>query len=328
MVASNRTELFDISIRSDSSTVCHYRSLEARTMVARALVALLLFPALRAQDRGIDDLLKLAVPPATRIAYGSDPLQFGELRVPTGRGPHPVVIIVHGGCWVAKLGNLDDHAVALDLLRPIAADLTAGGLATWNIEYRRLGNSGGGWPGSFLDIAHAADHLRDIAAENHLDLTRVVAIGHSAGGHFALWLGARHKLPATSDLYVKDPLQLKGVVDLDGPGDLKATLPLQQRVCGAPVITQLMGGSPEDLAQHYRQGSPVEMLPLGVPQEIFAGRMFADQTPAYVSAAKHAGDLVTATISEKAGHFVFVDPGSSTWPQVRKSVRVLLGLDR
>ena len=284
---------------------------------------LLILVPLIAQDRSPDDLLKLRVPDAGRIAYGTGALQFGELRVPAGRGPHPVVIIVHGGCWVAKLEKLDARAVALDLVRPIAADLTANGFATWNLEYRRLGNDGGGWPGTFQDIAAGADHLRQIAAKNQLDLSRVVAIGHSAGGHFALWLAARSKLPKSSELYVKDPLRLKGVVDLDGPGDLKATLPIQQPVCGAPVITQLMGGSPEERAQRYREGSPVEMLPLGVPQEIFSGRMFATQTSAYVEAAKHAGDTVNATVAPQSGHFVFIDPGSSTWPQVVKAIRTL-----
>jgi acetyl esterase/lipase len=289
----------------------------------QAAFSLLLIAPLFAQERTPDDLLKLPVPNATRVAYGPDTLQFGELRVPAGRGPHPVVIIVHGGCWVAKLGKLDDRAVALDLVRPIAADLTAKGFATWNLEYRRLGNDGGGWPGTFQDIAAGADHLRQIAAKNQLDLTRVVAIGHSAGGHFALWLAARPKLPKSSELYVLDPLRLKGVVDLDGPGDLKATLPLQQPVCGAPVITQLMGGSPEERAQRYREGSPVEMLPLGVPQEIFAGRMFAAQTPVYVEAAKRAGDTVNVAVAAQSGHFVFIDPGSSTWPQVVKAIRAL-----
>ncbi|HVO99172.1 MAG TPA: alpha/beta hydrolase [Bryobacteraceae bacterium] len=284
---------------------------------------LLALAPLFAQERTPDDLLKLPVPDATRIAYGTAALQFGELRVPSGRGPHPVVILVHGGCWVAKLGKLDERAVALDLVRPIAADLTASGFATWNLEYRRLGNEGGGWPGTFQDIAAGADYLRQIARKYQLDLTRVVAIGHSAGGHFALWLAARPKLPQSSELYVKDPLRIKGVVDLDGPGDLKATLPLQQPVCGAPVITQLMGGSPEERAERYREGSPIELLPLGVPQEIFAGRMFAGQTRAYVDAARRAGDAANATVAAQSGHFVFIDPGSSTWPQVVKAIRAL-----
>lgn len=289
----------------------------------RLAIVLIFFSALHAQDRSPADLLKLTVPDAPRIPYGKGALQFGELRVPAGKGPHPVVIIVHGGCWVSKLGNLDERAVALDLVRPIAADLTVQGFATWNIEYRRVGNDGGGWPGTFQDIAAGADHLRKLVRKNRLDLKRVVAIGHSAGGHFALWLAARSKLNKSSELYVKNPLKLKGVVDLDGPGDLTATLPLQQPVCGAPVITQLIGGTPDERPQRYREASPIEMLPLGVPQEIFAGRMFAAQTPAYVDAAKRAGDTVNAAIAAKAGHFVYVDPGSTTWPQVVTAIRAL-----
>jgi len=104
----------------------------------------LLALALGAQDKSPLDLLNMQVPPARRIAYGSDPLEFGELRVPAGRGPHPVVVIVHGGCWSAKLGNLDARAVSLDLLHPLAAAFAEMGIATWNLEYRRLGNAGGG----------------------------------------------------------------------------------------------------------------------------------------------------------------------------------------
>jgi acetyl esterase/lipase len=196
-----------------------------------------------------------------------------------------------------KLGNLDERAVALDLLRPMAEELTKMGIATWNLEYRPLGSAGGGWPGTFEDVARGTDHLRKIARENQLDLSRVVAMGHSAGGHLAMWLAARRKLPPSSELYSKDPLPLKGVVDLDGPGDLKATLPMQQQVCGAPVITQLLGGTPEERPQRYREASPIEMLALGVRQEFFAGRMFAAQAPAYEEAARRAGDTVDAVVT-------------------------------
>ena len=298
-------------------------------MKARWLGALLLSVALQAQDRTPLDLLKLPVAPgARRIAYGSDPLQFGELRVPEGKGPHPVVVIVHGGCWLAKIGNLDERAVALDLLRPLASALTEQGVATWNLEYRRLGNAGGGWPGTFADVARGADDLRKIAHENRLDLHRVLAMGHSAGGHLAMWLAARTKLPMSSELYVKDPLRLTGVIDLDGPADLKATLPMQQRVCGGAVITRLVGGTPEEQPQRYRETSPIEMLPLGVRQEFFAGRMFAAQAPPYEAAARSAGDAVHTTVLAEAGHFVFVDPGSAVWPQVIRSVREMLGTTR
>ena len=287
----------------------------------------LLVSALGAQDKGPADLLKLSVAPgARRIAYGTDPLQFGELRVPPGRGPFPVVTIVHGGCWVAKLPNLDERAVALDLLRPTAAALTGMGIATWNLEYRRIGNPGGGWPGTFEDVGWGTDYLRKIARQNHLDLKRVVAMGHSSGGHLAIWLAARHKLPPSSELYTKNPLPLLGVVDLDGPGDLKALIPRQQPICGGPVITELIGGTPEEHPERYREASPVEMLPLGVRQEIFAGRMFAAGAPAYEEALRRAGDAVHSVVLAQGGHFVFVDPGSAVWPEVVRSTRALLGL--
>ena len=295
-------------------------------MIRRIIWACLLTSASWAQERSPEDLLKLPVPPRRRIAYGRDPLQFGELRVPAGNGPHPVAVIVHGGCWVAKLGNLNERAVALDLVRPLAAALTETGIATWNLEYRRLGNAGGGWPGTFQDVSQGTDYLGQIARENRLDLNRVVVMGHSAGGHLAMWLAARPTLPKSSDLYSKNPMRLKGVVDLDGPADLKATLPMQQPVCGSPVIEKLLGGTPEEQPQHYREASPIEMLPLGVRQEIFAGRMFAAQARVYEASAKLSGDAVHAEVFSDAGHFVFIDPGSPVWPEVGESVRALLGI--
>ena len=297
-------------------------------MIRLALSLCVLGSPLLAQEPGPNDILKMTVSPgALRIAYGTDPLQFGELRVPAGKGPHPVVTIVHGGCWVAKLPNLDERAVALDLLRPMAEELTKLGIATWNLEYRRLGDAGGGWPGTFTDVARGTDHLRKIAHDHHLDLDRVVALGHSAGGHLALWLAARSKLPPSSELYARDPLRLRGVVDLDGPGDLKALLATQTQICGTPVITQLLGGTPEEWPQRYREASPIEMLPLGARQEFFAGRMFAAQAAVYREAAQRAGDVVDTVVSQ-SGHFVFVDPRSAVWPQVVRSIRTLLGLSQ
>ena len=175
-------------------------------------------------------------------------------------------------------------------------------------------------------MARAADFVRTLAREHQLDLTRVVAIGHSAGGHLVTWLAARRKLLKNSDLYMNDPLPLTGVVNLDGPADLKATLPLQQPVCGAPVITDLIGGSPTERPERYRDGSPIELLPLGVRLEFFAGQMFAAHAAPYEAAAKSAGDSVQTTVLPKAGHFVFIDPQSDVWPQIVKRVRRLLAM--
>src|SRR5262249_27848467 len=124
-----------------------------------------------AQTRSPVDLANAQVPPgAKRIAYGTDQLQIGELRVPSRECPYPVAIVVHGGCWVAKLPNMDERAVGMENMRPVAAALTEAGIATWNVEYRRLGNTGGGWPGTFQDVAQATDFVRALAKANQLDL--------------------------------------------------------------------------------------------------------------------------------------------------------------
>jgi acetyl esterase/lipase len=294
-------------------------------MRSAILACLLLAPSLHAQPTNPFQLLKAPVPPgATKIPYGPDPLQFGELRLPATKGPHPVAIIVHGGCWTSQLADMPPDLVSLNLLRPMAAELSAQGIATWNIEYRRLANPGGGWPGTFLDVARAADHLRTLANANSLDLTRTIAIGHSAGGHLALWLAARKNLPKNSELATPNPLPLKAVLNLDGPGDLAAALPMTEPVCGAPVIEQLLGGLPSTHPARYKQASPAELLPLGIPQASFAGQMFADFAPAYQAAAKKSGDPATLTLDPKGGHFDWIDPKSAKWEPVFSTLTRLL----
>ena len=133
-----------------------------------------------------------------RIPYGSDPLNVGDLRLPAGDGPHPVAVVIHGGFWRAKY--------TLEHIGHLCAALTAEGIATWSVEYRRLGDEGGGWPNTMLDVGAATDHLREIAPQYKLDLDRVVVMGHSAGGHLAAWVASRHRIPETSDLYMPSPL--------------------------------------------------------------------------------------------------------------------------
>src|SRR6185503_19279600 len=147
-----------------------------------------------------------APPPDHRVQYGDDPLQFGNLRLPKHPGPHPVVLFIHGGCWLSQYDIA--HAA------PFEQALADSGFAVWSIEYRRVGNEGGGWPGTFMDIARAADFLRELAPRYALDLNRVIASGHSAGGGFALWLSARPKIPQSSALYSADPLKVQGVLAL------------------------------------------------------------------------------------------------------------------
>jgi len=305
--------------------------MQIRTRARRGrawLLAALLSSTLAAQTRGPLDLANAPVPPgARRIAYGADALQFGELRVPTTKGPYPVAIVIHGGCYLAKLGTMDPRAVALDNMRPLAAALGDAGIATWNIEYRRLGHEGGGWPGTFRDVAAGADYLRTIK-DAQLDLTRVIAIGHSAGGHLALWLAAREKIPAGSDIHTTNPLPLSGAVNLDGPADLTATLAVQKPICGSPVITDLLGGSPDERPERYKAASPADLLDTATPQALFAGRMFGAQVAPYEAAVKRAGGRIQTTVLTEAGHFIFIDPLSEVWPMVLETVRRLLSMPK
>ena len=264
------------------------------------------------------DLLALPQPPADHtIAYGPAPQQVAELRLPKGPGPHPVVILVHGGCWQAPWG--------FDHVRSLAAALTAEGYATWSLEYRRLGDPGGGWPGTLEDVARGADHLREAARQHPLDLGRVVALGHSAGGQLALWLAARPRLPGSSPLHSAKPLRLRGVVSLAGITDLRAGA--EGDVCG-DAIPQLLGGPPRDQAGRLAQSSPIELVPLGVPVRLVCGAQDPivpiDQARSYEAAAQKAGDTVAVEIVEGAGHYELVNPSSTAWPAVRDAVRDLL----
>ena len=280
-----------------------------------------------AQSRNPIELASVPAPQnAKRIAYGKDPLQFGELVVPATPGPHPVAIVVHGGCYLAKLGNYPPSAVALDNMHPMAIGLNEAGIATWNVEYRRLGNPGGGWPGTYLDVAAATDFLRMIAKEHQLDLTRAIAIGHSAGGHLAMWLASRSKIRKDSELFIEDPLKLRGAVNLDGPTDLELTRDVERDICGDPVVTQLMGGSRSEHPERYQAASPLQMLPSRVPQYILGGAMFGNQAGIYQAAARGAGETVPITVQPDAGHFLFIDPKSTMWPEVMKAVRAALSL--
>jgi acetyl esterase/lipase len=297
------------------------------------LATLLLFPIvlLNGQTTNPLELIKQVTPPANeRIAYDKEPLQFGELRLPDGAGPFPIAILVHGGCWSAKVGNLPESVTSFELLRPIAAALAKAGIASWNIEYRRLGNPGGGWPGTYLDLSRATDLLRELAPRYHLDVKQAIAIGHSSGGQLAFWLAARGKLPKSSLLYTNSPLQLKGVVSVDGPPDLEADRAIEQSVCGGPVITQFIGGTPAEFPNRYREGSASGLLPIRVRQELLVagkqGQKWIALFKEYAAAAEKAGDTVHMPTMEGAGHFDGIDPQASAWGTVMVSVRSLLSV--
>jgi acetyl esterase/lipase len=259
--------------------------------------------------------------PDRRVSYGEDSSQTGELRIPAGAGPHPVVVLIHGGCFKAAYANARD-------LAPMADALKADSIATWNIEYRRLGQPGGGWPGTYLDVGRAVDYLRTLARQYPVDLGRVVLVGHSAGGHLGMWAAARARLPRSSPVYMKDPLPVRGVIDLAGPLDMTANIQGYQALCRDTVITSLFGGTPATVPERYRQASPISLLPLSVPQVLVVGT-HEDFVPlplvlAYTAAARRAGDPVRVMVVPGAGHFEIASPRSAVWPRVESAIHALL----
>lgn len=260
-----------------------------------------------------------------RIQYGSDPFQFGDLRLPKTSQPSPVAVVIHGGCWKSRHGEL---TAGLENTSPLSSALTDLGVATWNIEYRQIDNTGGGWPGTFDDVAHAIDYLRVLAKSYPLDVTRVFVIGHSAGGHLGTWAAGRHRLPPESPLFSTNPLRITGVINLAGPGDLASFLPIESQVCGETVITKLMGGSPSEVPDRYRDGSPSSLLPIGVKQILIVGTQDKTVPPElvkkYGEAARDKGDDVALTVVENASHFEVIAPGSIAWPQVEEAMLLIL----
>lgn len=252
--------------------------------------------------------------PDLRAPYGDHPDQFGELYVPAGAGPHPAVVLIHGGCWRAQYG--------LAPLGPLCEAMRGAGFVVWSLEYRRLGG-GGGWPATLADVAAGADALRGLGAP--LDLARVATAGHSAGGHLALWLAARPRLAPASLLWAADPLPVRGVLALAGLADLGAAARLG--LCGT-AVPELLGGAPEQQAGRYAEASPAELLPLGLPHAHVVGAHDTIVPPAYldefVGRARAAGDEATLAVLAGAGHFDVVAPAQPAWATVLAALRGLL----
>ena len=266
-----------------------------------------------------DDLSSFGNPPADkRFTYGEDKFQFADLRVPDGPGPHPVIILIHGGCWLSQHDIV--HAGKL------AQALADNGIATWTLEYRRVGNEGGGWPGTFQDIAKGADDLLKVAKENNLDTSRVIVSGHSAGAHLALWLAARKDFKNNSIFSSTNKVQLKGVLALAPVPDL--ALAHKKGVCGN-VINKLMHGSPAEQPERYAMASIPELLPIGIPQTLVVGRFDKSWYEAgqhYYQQALAAKDEVRLIEATESAHFEMIDPDSSTWPMILKAAQELLGI--
>lgn len=246
-----------------------------------------------------EDLLTLTPPSADeRVRYGAAPSQFADLRLPSGAGPHPVVVCIHGGFWRARYDLVH--------LGHLCAALTARGYATWSVEYRRLGEEGGGYPGSCEDIVASVLALKDIAFARHLDVSRLVLLGHSAGGHLAL--------------VAAKALRPRGVVALAPVADLAEASRLG---LSSGVADEFVGGASLGAV------SPAHRLPVGVPQWVLHGANDADvpvsMSRAYVQAAKAAGDRAVLVERAGEGHYEPIDPRSAAFEAVLASVREASG---
>jgi acetyl esterase/lipase len=239
-----------------------------------------------------------------RYRYGPERDHFGDLYMPPGSGPHPVALVIHGGCWRAYW--------QLDLMDALCRDLVARGIAAWNIEYRRLGQ-GGGWPMSLIDVGAAADLLDLLSARYPLDLARLVAVGHSAGGHLALWTAARHRLGRGAP--GSDPVvRVVSVLVLAGISDLREGF--RQGTCDHAVY-ELLGGPPDSVPERYTHASPAELLPLGVPQVLVHGSDDEDVDPSitdlYAERARALGDQINEIRRDGFDHFDVINPRSAIW---------------
>ena len=270
--------------------------------------------------------MHIAQPTTSRLSYGPETLEFGELHLTISPEIHPVVMLIHGGFW----RNPYDYT----LMTSMAEDLAQRGIAAWNIEYRRVGDKGGGWPGTLLDVALAADYLRSVAVPYKLDLNRVVTIGHSAGGHLALWLAARRKIALDSPLAAANSpdaplLSLQGAISLAGVNDLERCWQLN---LGSGAATELLGGSFSRVPERYAAASPAAMLPLGIPQVLVHGTK-DDSVPytmseSYFADAQAAGDDIKLITLEGEDHFALINIQSAAWEKTVQALRELLGVDK
>lgn len=234
-------------------------------------------------------------------SYGDSPEQFATLAVPSTPGPHPVVVLIHGGFWRAAYG--------LDLMEPLAADLVDRGYAAWNIEYRRVGQPGGGWPGTLEDVAAAIDYLADVPDGSDLDLTRVSVVGHSAGGHLALWAAGRRALPDGAP-GAEPVVEVAAAVGLAPVTNLR--MGATDRVGNGAVI-DFLGGSPEEFPDRYAVAEPNltgdarYAIIEGDADDIVAERFARPDRPG------PSTNTVTFVLIPGADHFDVIDPQHEAW---------------
>ena len=270
----------------------------------------------------LQDYLALSGPaPTLHVAYGAAPSQFAELFQPAGDGPFPVAVVIHGGCWTREFGGITQ-------MHNMAGDLQRQGVAVWNVEYRRFDEDGGGYPGMYHDVATALDRLRALAPERRLDLSRIVLVGHSAGGHLAQWAASRARLPRSSPLYVADPLPVPTVISLGGLADLRHEEKLIKSSCERDMA-QLAGTASAARPDIFSDTSPAELLPAGVRTVLIHGEFDTVSPPRvghdYARRATAAGDQAEVVLLPGGSHYDEVAATSPSWSIVSAQILRALG---
>ena len=270
------------------------------------------------------DYLALSGPaPGARIAYGPAASQYAELFLPEGKGPFPVAVLVHGGCWTSKFGGITQ-------LRNMAGALAQRGIAVWNVEYRRVDEPGGGYPGMYHDMHAALDALRAQAGKQPLDLERIVAVGHSAGGQLVQWIAGRERIPHASPLYRANPLPVRRIVSLGGLADLRKEAALIQSSCGRDTA-QLAGTASAQRPDVFVDTNAAELMPNGSRTWLVTGALDTISPPRvahdYAARARAAGDRAEVVILPDASHYDEVAATSPAWPQVLRLIEGALGLN-
>nr|WP_053000105.1 alpha/beta hydrolase [Sphingomonas sp. Y57] len=257
--------------------------------------------------------------PTARLRYADDsPLQFGDLRIPANAPPpagHPVIIFLHGGGWMSDWNK--DYSDAL------VENLSREGFAPWSVEYRRLGNAGGGFPRTFLDVSRAADFVEALSGKYPLDLDRVIVVGHSAGGHLALWLAGRRNVPPASVIAPsKPPLRLRGAVVVASVSSLEDAL----EKSGRQSTLSILGATTlEEARRRYAEASPDRLLPLDGRLRVIDGSKDAEWRIAsntlFAERARAAGNDVGRIILQGANHFDVVTPSGPAFAAILRAVK-------
>jgi acetyl esterase/lipase len=256
-----------------------------------------------------------------KVPYGSDARQFAELRVPYEATPRavPVVVLIHGGYWMSSFD--------LTAMAPLAQNLNLHGYATWNIEYRRVGEPGGGWTGTLADVANAVDLLPTLAPDRNLDLNRLTLLGHSAGSQLAFWAGSREGLPSAMP-GAAPKVKPKALVSLSGVLDLALASSDGNPVLAKAVVDYL-GGTPAQYPDRYQLASPVALLPTGVPSLLVHGGVDAtvpvEQSRSYAAAAAAAGDHTDLVELAGADHFDVIRVDKGWWEEVVRWLPLQIG---